>query len=150
MSWRLWTTSTDGTPRNRHLFLLQTIEPRRSSAIERGYCHGAGLGATILSSGVDVLAVPWVSIAFRVTRMCCHGDNISPVSVPFRFVLWVSAGFCWVLRIGNHCMDSVAIKVLSIVYVLIFFSFLLYAMSCILDRLSRMHSFPLVLETSCL
>ncbi len=24
--------------------------------------------------------------------MRCHGDNVSPVSVPFRCVLWVSAG----------------------------------------------------------
>ncbi len=46
-------------------------------------------------------------------------------SVPFRWVLWVSAGFCFIPRIGNHCMDSVAIKVLSIVYVLMFFFFLL-------------------------
>ncbi len=51
-------------------------------------CHGARLGATILSSGVDVLAVPWVSVAFHVTRMRCHGDNVSPASVPFRCVLW--------------------------------------------------------------
>ncbi len=78
--------------------------------------------------------------------MRCHGDNVSPVSVPFRGVLLVSAEFFWVLRIGNHCMDSVAIKALSIVYVLIFFSFPLYATSCILDRLSRIQSLPLVPE----
>ncbi len=30
-----------------------------------GECHGAGLCATILSSGVDVLAVPRVSVKFR-------------------------------------------------------------------------------------
>ncbi len=29
------------------------------------HCHGAGLGATILSSGVDVLAVPRVTVSFR-------------------------------------------------------------------------------------
>jgi hypothetical protein len=84
-----------------------------------------------------VLAVPWVSVAFCVTRMRCHGDNVSPVSVPFRCVLWVSAEFCWVLPIGNHCMDSVAIKALSIVYVLMFFFFFLYATSCVLDRLFK-------------
>ncbi len=81
------------------------------------------MGATILSSGVEVLAVPWVSVAFRATRMRCHGDNVSPVSVPFRCVLSISVEFCWVLRIGHHCMDSVAIKALSIVYVLMFFPF---------------------------
>jgi hypothetical protein len=81
------------------------------------------LGATILSSGVGVLAVLWVSIAFCVTRVRCHGNNVSPVSVPFRLVLWVSTEFFWDLRIGNHCMDSVAIKALSIVSVLVLFSF---------------------------
>ncbi len=86
-------------------------------------CHGAGLGATIFSSRIDVLAFPWVSVAFRATRVHCHGDSISPVSVPFRCVLWVSAEFCGVLWIGNHCMDSVAIRALSIVIVLAFFPF---------------------------
>ncbi len=145
----MWTTSTDGTSTNQDLFLLQNIEPRRSSSIRRGYCHGAGLGATILSSRVNALVVPWVSVAFRVTRMRCHGDNLSPVSVPFLGVLCVSAEFCWVLRIGNHCMDSVAIRALSIVYVLMFFFFLLYATSCSLDCLSRIQSLPLVFEPSC-
>ncbi len=37
--------------------------------IEFTDCHGAGMGATILSSGVDVFAVPWVSVAFLITRM---------------------------------------------------------------------------------
>ncbi len=87
---------------------------------------------------------PWVSVASRVTRVRCHGDNVCPVSVPFRSVLWVSAEFFWVLRIGNHCMDSVAIRALSMVCVLMFFFFLLYATSCILDRLSRIQSLPLV------
>ncbi len=146
MSWRLWTTSTDGTQTNQDLFLLQNIEPRRSSAVGGGYCHGAGLGATILSSGVDVLADPRVSVALRVTRMRCHSDSVSPVSVPFRCVFWVSAEFCWVLRIGNHCIDSVAIKALSIVYVLMFLSFLPYATSCILDRLSKIQTLLLVPE----
>jgi hypothetical protein len=40
------------------------------------YCHGVGLDAIILSSGVDVLAVPGVSVAFRVTRVRYHGDNV--------------------------------------------------------------------------
>ncbi len=52
--------------------------------------------------------------------MRCRGDNVSPGSVPFRCVLRVSAEFFWVLRIGNHCTDSVAIKALSIVHVLMF------------------------------
>ena len=78
--------------------------------------------------------------------MRCHGDNVSPVSVPFRSVLWFSAEFFGVLRIGILCMDSVAIKALSIVSVLTFFSFLLHATSCILDRLSRIQSLPLVPE----
>jgi hypothetical protein len=43
------------------------------------FCYGARLGATILSSRVDVLAVPWISVVFCVTRMCCHDDNVSPV-----------------------------------------------------------------------
>ncbi len=78
--------------------------------------------------------------------MRCHGDNVSPGSVPFRCVLGVSAEFFGVLRIDNHCTDSVAIKALSIVHVLMFFFFLLYATSCILDRLSRIQSLPLVPE----
>ncbi len=100
-------------------------------------CHGAGLGATILSSGVGVLVVLWVSVAFRVTRMRCHGDNVSPV--PFRSVRFFGCprSSFEVLRIGNYCMDSVAIKALSILTVLVLFFFSLYAMSCILDRLSR-------------
>ncbi len=65
----------------------QDIEPHRSPAIGRGYCHHAGLGATILSSGVDVLVVPWVSVAFCVTRVRCHGDSVSPV--PLRSVRFV-------------------------------------------------------------
>ncbi len=80
------------------------------------------MDATILSSRVDGLAVPWISVAFRVTKRPWHGDNVSPVPAPFRFVLWVSAEFCWVLWIGNHCMDSVAIKAPSIVTVLVFFA----------------------------
>ncbi len=145
---KLWTTSTDGTLTNQDLFLLQNIEPRRSLAIGRRYCHGAGLGATILNSRVDVLAVQWVSFALRVTRMRCHGNSVFPISIPFRCVLWVSAEFCWVLQIGNHCMDSVAIKSQSIVTVLVFFSFLLHATSCILDPLSRIESLLLVPEPS--
>ncbi len=104
------------------------------------------MDATILSSRVDVLADPRVSVALRVTRMRCHGNNVSPVSVQFQCVLWVSAEFCWILRIGNHCIDSVAIRALSTVYILMFFLFLLYATSCILDRLSRIQTLPLVLE----
>ncbi len=51
-----------------------------------GNSHGAGLGATVLSSGVDVLAVLWVSVVFRVARMLCLGDSTYPISVPFRWV----------------------------------------------------------------
>ncbi len=56
-------------------------------------CHSAGLVATILSSGVDVLAVLWVSVVFRATRMHCYGDSISLVSVLFRSVPFHSVVF---------------------------------------------------------
>ncbi len=42
-------------------------------------CHGTGLDATILSSGVNVLAAPEFSVAFCVGRMRCHGDSVSQV-----------------------------------------------------------------------
>jgi hypothetical protein len=42
-------------------------------------CHGAGLGASILSSSVDVLVVPLVSVRFCATRIRCHGDSVSLV-----------------------------------------------------------------------
>ncbi len=48
------------------------------------YLSRRRIGATILSSGNDVLAVPWVSIAFRATGVRCHGDSVSPV--PLRSV----------------------------------------------------------------
>ncbi len=59
-------------------------------------CHSGELVATIFSSGVDVLAVPWVSVAFRIIRMRCHGDSVSPVplhSVGFFEFSWSSVGF---------------------------------------------------------
>ncbi len=104
------------------------------------------MGTTIHSSGIDVLVVPWVSVGFRTTRMRCDDDSVSPISYLFRCVLWLSTRFCGILETGNHRMDSVAIRALSIVFVLIFSFFLLYAMSYILDLLSRIQSLPLVLE----
>jgi hypothetical protein len=41
--------------------------------------QGAVFDATILSSRVDVMAVPWVSVAFRLTRVRYHGDSVSQV-----------------------------------------------------------------------
>ncbi len=93
-----------------------------------------------------MLAVPRVSVAFRIAGVLCHSDSIPPVPLrSFRF-FGFPRKFCEVLRIENHCMDSVAIKALSIDSVLTFSFFLLYATSCILDRLSRIQSFLLVLE----
>jgi hypothetical protein len=43
-----------------------------------------------------VLADPWVSLAFRIKRMRCHGDSVSPVplrSVRFFGFLQSSVGF---------------------------------------------------------
>ncbi len=77
-------TSIDGTHIDRDPLQLQNIEPCGSSAIREGYCQGAGMGATILRSGVEVLAVPSVPVAICVTRKHCHGDNVS--QVPLRSV----------------------------------------------------------------
>ncbi len=134
------------TPTNLDLFQRQNNEPHRSSAIGGRYCHSAGLGATILSSGVDVLAVTWVSVAFRATGLCCHSNSLSLIPLCSVRFFGVSSEFCMILRIGNHCMDSVAINLLSIVTVLVLFYFLLYATSYIIDCLSRIRPLPLVIK----
>ncbi len=56
-------------------------------------CHGAGLGTTILSSGVGVLALSGVSVVFRVVSTLHHCDRVFLAPVVFRWILRVSMGF---------------------------------------------------------
>ena len=82
------------------------------------------------------------SVRFCAAAMRCHGDSVTPDSVPLRNVPWVSFRFYVVLRMGNYSTDLVAIKAPCILTVVTFFSFLLYATSCILERLSRIQKLP--------
>ncbi len=61
-----------------------------------GNCHGAGLVAAVLSSGVHALAVQWVSDVFCVTRKHCYGKSVSLVPLrSIRFLVFSrsSVGF---------------------------------------------------------
>ncbi len=88
-------------------------------------CHSAGLVATILHTGVDLLVVLWVSVAFCVSEGALSRRKRIPDSAILRLVPWVSADFGCVLRIDNSSLDLVAIKALSIVTVLVLLLFLL-------------------------